>query len=337
MRQKNNEIIESYQLVTARYDISIYGQRLILRLAQMVNERGYVSGEKLKEFPVLRDVSFNTKGETVFFLPLTDLMGTSRTYNAVKVALRKLMNQTFEWKNEGNWEKFSILTNVEFDRQFGAKITVAQEFFNILLDFRRGYRIFDLEFALKLKSSYSLRLYLLMAGQRKPLIFNINDLKAMLIYRDNGKAMSYKNTHDFICCVIEPAKKELDKCSPYTFNYKTVTSSKKAIGRAAITAIIFFPVRQSKAKNPELRIKNHSLTPCGIRDTWEHILMEKINFDKEVIQANRHIFNLAAQNLDLTKILDDLAMRVGRVRPKNPTGYVVNAIKMELDSLGIDY
>ena len=48
MVKKNRTIIESYQLVSAKNNIGIYGQRLILRLVQIANEKGYVEGVNLK-------------------------------------------------------------------------------------------------------------------------------------------------------------------------------------------------------------------------------------------------------------------------------------------------
>ena len=42
------------------------------------------------------------------------------------------------------------------------------------------------------------------------------------------------------------------------------------------------------------------------------------------------------KHLDFTAFLLDLAPRVSNKRPKNPTGYVVNAIKMELAAQGVE-
>lgn len=337
MVKKNRTIIESYQLVSAKNNIGIYGQRLILRLVQIANEKGYVEGVNLKECPKLRDVQFNSSGEATFFLPLTDLMGTSEEYNAVKAAVRQLTSRVIEYKDGDRWVIFSLLTRVEFDRKFGAKITVQPEFYEALLDFSKGFRRFELGIALKMKSVYSLRLYLLMAGQKEPLFYSIDELKDMLTYRGKGKSAPYPNPHDFIRRVIEPAKEELDNCSPYTFEYETIRKSNKTAGRRAITAIKFYPVQQVKFEDLKLRKEMHSLTLSRLTEQQKRILMEELQFERKMLQNNIPLFETAAKHIDLTDWLRKIVTRVEDRRPANLQGYVVKALQLEMEELGIEY
>lgn len=335
--EKNKILIESYKLTTVRDSIGIYGQRLILRLVQMANNAGYVEGVSMDGGPDLRGVQRNLFGEATFTFPLSDLMSSSEEYSAVKRSVRRLMQQVIEYEDGDRWIAFPFLSRVEFDRQHGAKVQVQPELYQALLDFTKGFRRFELQAALKMKSTYSLRLYQLMAGQEDPLTYSIEELRLMLVRPEEGQPVKYPRPRDFAKYVLDPAKAELDECSPYSFRYELNESRTGKGGRPAITSVTLYPIHQVRFEDPTLHTASHSMFLSGLSQGQKNILMHKFQFSRKMLQNNLPLFETAAKNLDLTAWLDTMARRVAKQRPKNPQGYVVRALQMELEAMGIDY
>lgn len=334
----SKDLIESYKLTTVRDRIGIYGQRLILRLVEFATSEGATEGLDFRSGKDIRKVEVGLWGDCKVTLPLTDIMGDTENYSAVKNAIRALQKETIEYEEEdGTWVSFPFLGTVRMGKG-QVTVKVEGELWKAFMDFRKGFRRFELDAALKLKSTYSLRLYKLVSEQRdiRYLDFQLDELKKML-----GVGNKYPRPRDFFVKVIDPAKAELDSIAPWTFTYTPLTSRKVATGRAAITGVRFYPVFQPEHRDPELAGKqmrlNHSqVTIPNLTQGQRNILIHKFGFTQKGINNNVEIFNTAIRHLDFNGLLDDLAVRVARLRPKNPTGYVVNAIKMELSAIGVD-
>lgn len=333
------DLIESYKLTTVRDRIGIYGQRLILRLVEFATAEGATEGLDFKSGKDIRKVEVGVWGDRVVTMPITDIMTEdTKNYTAVKNSVRALQKETIEYEEEdGTWVSFPFLGTVRIGHGM-IRLKVEKELWEAFMDFRKGFRRFELDAALKLKSAYSLRLYKLISEQRdiKYLDFQLIELKKML-----GVGNKYPRSRDFFKWVINPAQEELDTVAPWTFTYTPLYSRKVATGRAAVTGIRFFPVYQPEHRDPELeknRLKQQykgALAP-GLDQAQKNILLHKFGFTQQGLLNNRDLFEAAAKHIDLTTFLIDLAERVARIRPKNPTGYVVNAIKMELSAIGVD-
>lgn len=334
----NKDLIESYKLTTVRDRIGIYGQRLILRLVEFATAEGATEGLDFRSGKDLRKVEVGIWGDRVVTMPITDIMGNTENYSAVKNSVRALQKETIEYEEEdGTWVSFPFLGTVRIGRGM-ISLKVEKELWEAFMDFRKGFRRFELDAALKLKSTYSLRLYKLISEQRdiKYLDFQLDELKKML-----GVGGKYKLAKDFFLRVIDPAKAELDSVAPWTFTYTPLTSRKVATGRAAITGVRFYPVFQPEHRDPELAEKqmllHHSqVTVPNLTQGQRNFLIHKFGFTQKGINNNVEIFNIAIKHLDFNEFLNKLAVRVAKLRPKNPTGYVVNAIKMELSAIGVD-
>jgi plasmid replication initiation protein len=48
---------------------------------------------------------------------------------------------------------------------------------DVLLNFTKGFSRYDLEIAFKLESTYSMRFYELLAGQKEPIAYSIENLR----------------------------------------------------------------------------------------------------------------------------------------------------------------
>lgn len=350
---KNKDLIQSYALTTMRNDIGLYGQRLILRLVEAANATGITESLDFKNGKDLTQISPARVDSDLFgqhktiVMPATAIMGKSAEYTKLHQDIKACITRVVEYvDSDGDWVAFPLLTFAKCGKD-GIKVQVRQELWDAFLNFSKGFRKFEINVALSFKSVYSLRLYQLISGQTEPLTYSISDLKKMfgLIKKDaKGNIQEkYKNrTTDFIKYVIEPAKTELDRCSPYTFKYYSLTSKKRAKGRAAITAIQFIPIKQSKFRDSDLEandltsIHSGAFGDFGLTVEQKEILINKFGLTDKGIRNNHKLWEALIKNgIDITKELDNLSVRVANQRPNNPAGYVIKSFYGILKDAGI--
>lgn len=339
----NKDLIESYKLTTVRDRIGIYGQRLILRLVEFATAEGATQGLDFKGKKDLRRVEVGLWGERSVTMPLTDLMGNSENYSAVKRSVRALQKETIEYEEEdGAWVSFPFLGKV---RIAAGQLTVKvePELWQAFMDFRKGFRRYELQAAMQMKSAYSLRLYKLMSEQRDLkkgyLDFQLDELKKML-----GVADKYPRAYDFFKYVLEPAKEELDRMAPWSFTFSPLTSRKVATGRAAITGVRFFPRYQPQYRDPDLLAQqtgrkhagNNPLT--GITLQQQQLLIKHYGFTYKGLNTakNAALFDAAVKNLDFTTWLLDIMPRVEEEAPENVPGFVIGCLRRDLAARGVE-
>ena len=335
----NKDLIESYKLTTVRDRIGIYGQRLILRLVEYATAEGVTQGLVFKGGKDLRKIEIT---DDLFYkritMPLEYITGDSDNRSKPRASIKALMQEIIEAEDEdGDWFAFPFLSFAQV-KQGNLTVEVRKELWQVFMDFRKGFRRFELQAALQLKSTYSLRLYKLMSEQHdiNYLDFRLDELKKMM-----GVGDKYPRAYDFFKYVLEPAKEELERVAPWSFTYTPLTSRKQAGGRAAIVGVRFFPRYQPEHRDQDLdgnRLKQRfpgALAP-GLDQAQKNMLIHKFGFTQKGIMNNRDLFEAATRYLDFTAFLLDLAPRVSTKRPKNPTGYVINAIKMELAAQGVE-
>lgn len=338
METENKDLIESYKLTTVRDRIGIYGQRLILRLVEAATAEGITQGLDFKSGRDLRQVQVT--GDLFYkriTMPLNFITGDSDNRSKPRESVKALMQEIIEAEDaDGDWFAFPFLAFAQV-KNGELTVEVRKELWQVFLDFRKGFRRFELNAALQLKSTYSLRLYKLVSEQAAEHIdFQLADLKKML-----GVGDKYARPRDFFKFVIDPAKAELDRMAPWSFTYEQLTSRKQAGGRAAIVGVRFFPVyqpahRDAKLAHKQERLKYATVTAPGITQAQRNMLIHKFGFTQKGINNNEELFNAATQHLDLNVVLQELAESVSRNRPRNTVGYVINGIRMALAAKGVD-
>ena len=336
--EKSKDLIESYKLTTVRNRIGIYGQRLILRLIEYATASGMTEGLSFKDGKDIRSVEVGKWGENTIIMPLKDITLDSDNRSKPRSSIIALMQEVIEAEDaDGTWIAFPFLT---YAKVSGGQLTVKvrQELWQVFMDFSKGFRRFELNAALKLNSTYSLRFYKLVSEQDASHIdFQLDDLKKML-----GIADKYPRARDFFVKVIGPAKAELDDIAPWTFDYTPLTGRKNATaGRAAIVAIRIFPRYQPANRDKDLEVNSlrrkfpGALSP-GLTVAQKNILIHKFGFTQKGLLNNRDLFEQTIRILDLSDFLQELAERVAKLRPKNVQGYVINSIRAELAAQGVD-
>lgn len=314
----NKDVIQSYLLTTARYDFSVYEKRIMYRLVEMVQSD--LEGKKLNRGYSINKTLFDDR---VVTMPISAFLKDEKDENhtRVKQALRDLRNKTFEYEDAERWKLIGIIEKPNFEKKRGfVEFEIQPEVFQALLDFSKGFRKYELKTAMQFESVYSMRFYELFSGQKSPIAYSISNLKIM--FKIEGK---YNLVADFIRRVITPAKKELDKVSPYSFEYKLIKDGRK------VTAIKFFPYLIPENRDEDLetkKLKKEVSTSWYLDKMTLDYLKQSFLFTGKEISNNIELFKEANSKLDLMLLLSDLKAKNGVV--KNIKGYVIGALKKKL-------
>ena len=314
----SRQVVQSYIFTTAIYDFNVYEKRVLYNLVKLAQSQ--IEGVKLSDS--LYKIDHAYKEFVVVELPMSDFLtdGDDKNHSRVKAALKSLHQKTFTYSDDGVWECFSIIANPRIRlRSSKVSFIVDARVWDVLLDFSRGFSRYDLKVAFTLESSYAMRMYELLAGQKDPIIYSIDALRKE--FKLEGK---YALTKDFIKRVIESAKNELDSKSPITFTYTPLKEGKK------FTRILFYPKRQIDKEAKDSLFKE-TVRKYGIGasiSTEETRILTEIGFSRSGIRNNLELFLKCKKELDF---IYELALLKGRAREKsNPCGWCIKALKGKL-------
>ena len=320
-QRTSRQVVQSYIFTTAVYDFNVYEKRIIYNLVRLAQSQ--IEGVKLSESLYRIDHAY--KDYLVVELPISDFLidEDDKNHSRIKAALRSLHRKTFTYQFDGTWECFSIIANPKVRlRSSKVSFIVDTRVWDVLLNFSRGFSRYDLEIAFNLESSYSMRFYEMLAGQKEPIAYSIDSLR-----KEFGLEGKYKLNKDFIRRVIESAKSELDLKSPVTFTYRQLKDGRK------ITRILFYPVRQ-ESKQPHDTLLKEVIRKYGSGphlSSDERRLLTEIGFSETGIRNNLELFMQCKKKLDF---IYELALIVGKSREKsNPCGWCVRSLKGKLDDL----
>ena len=315
------QVVQSYLFTTAVYDFNVYEKRIIYNLVRLAQSQ--LEGVKLSDS--LYKIDHAYKDYIVVELPISDFLTDQddKNHSRIKAALKSLHQKTFTYQEDGVWECFSIIANPKIRlRSSKVSFIVDSRVWDVLLNFTKGFSRYDLEIAFKLESTYSMRFYELLAGQKEPIAYSIENLRKE--FKLDGK---YKLNKDFIRRVVESAKNELDLKSPVTFTFRPLKEGKK------ITRIMFYPLRQED-KEPQDSFFKEIIRKYGSSahlSSEEKRLLVEIGFSEIGIRNNLELFMECKKRLDF---IYELALIVGKSRDKNnPCGWCIKTLIGKLKDL----
>jgi plasmid replication initiation protein len=315
MKISNQDLIQSYIITQARYDFSVYEKRILYSIIQMFQQ--LLEGKKLTgKHRADKDLF----GDYMIYMPIKSCLKDEedKNHHQVKAALRALENKKFEYEDDKVWQIIRLVQAPEIIKNEEVmKFRLHYRLVDAFMDFSKGFSKYEFLTAMKFESTYAMRFYELLSGQTKPIMYSIDNLKIMFQVEDK-----YSKSNDFIRKVIDAAKKELDKKSPYSFEYSAVKQGKK------ITSIKFYPVFVSENRDPLLE-RNDLKRQVSPR--WEldkmviDYLRENFMFSDTEIKNNVDLFALAQSKLDLMYELSMLKAKAMKAR--NTQGYVIGVLK----------
>ena len=325
---KNKEVLQSYILTTAKYDFSVYEKRILYRIIEL--NQNLLEGKKLNDRYQVNNTLFKSKE---YVMPIsafltTEDSKTDKNHSRIKKALKGLQQKIIEYEDDEAYRSAGIIFNVEINKTRADNVTfyVADFIYQTLMDFSKGYRKYELKVAMQFESIYAMRFYELFSSQKTPINYSIDRLKEMF-----GITDKYKETKDFIKYVIVSAKKELDKCSPYTFHYETMKTGRK------ITSIHFVPIYQPQFEDENLKkqklnkqMSNKWFIPKNIYD----FLIHNFNFTDKELNNNLNLFENLYNNMSEEALLDFLVdIRFFASNADNPKGFIIGSLKKKAEQI----
>lgn len=314
----NKDVLQSYIITTAKYDFSVYEKRILYRIIETL--QGNIEGLKLN---FKHSVRIDLFGDAVLTMPVSAFLKDEedKNHTQVKKAFTDLESKKITYEDEKTWQIMRIVQAPKLDKYNSfVEFRLDKKIYEAFLDFSKGYRKYELTTAMQFDSVYAMRFYELLSGQKTPLTYSIEHLKEMFEITDK-----YERVNDLRKRVLDVAKKELDKCSPYTFDYEM-----NKIGRS-FTSVTFYPKFQPQFRDTDLEKKD---LQKQISPSWElpknvlDYLKHNFEFDTKEIKQNIDLFALAQSELDLIQFMANVKARANRA--KNPKGYLINALKKEL-------
>lgn len=318
------QIVESYKLAFGRNAYGLYAQRAKLVLIEAMQDQiqglSFKNGGCIKYNTTVQEDLF---GERTIEVDLRSICPEGmKDFSIVREQLDQMLSLRFEYEDENEWRGVNFFSTVIAKKgSWTATFKTTKDIWEVFMDFSKGYRRLELDTAMQFKSVYALRFYEKVVGQSQPIEYTIEELRAMFQLQKK-----YKNAADFVKYVIQAAKDELDKVSPWSFSYQENYKS-AGRGRPSLFSVTLTPVHIIRNENEDALRRQVSPSGYLSKESLE-LLKYKLDFSTREIQHNGKLFEYAEDALDLPSFLRQIAPRA--LHAKNPIGYVINAIKREL-------
>lgn len=237
-----------------------------------------------------------------------------------------LAQKTFDWEYEGHVFKLNMIAFPEYHKtDRGAFITfvIHNRMWLALLDFSKGHRLIELPIYMRLRSTYSVIFYLLTVNQEKPLTFAIDTLKK---YTGCDTKKAYQRNNNFIAKVIEPARAELDRLAPTTFEYALQRQ-----GRGGPYAIVkLIPTPSKHFTPPEIdTARDEALDRQRVRLTTPvtDYLADNFGMDTRTMERNEEAIARIGTEPQQLDFLSDIKAHCLRQNVRNKAGYLVRSLQ----------
>lgn len=367
----SNEVIQGYIFTTARRNVGRFGEYLLTYLVRCVQAQfGGIDFQDTRSMKQMKpdfdkaDIELDKAGNAYVNVPLKELFPNENysNYTFVRRQVERLQKEIIRWEEGEYWYQCQIigLTMGRISSN-GRDISIVRckidsKIWNAILNCTKGFSVYDFEIQKKLKKLSSVRLYQIFYRNPVTLTLSIDTIKEIFGVEDK-----YKNTYNLIKKLIEPAKKELDSKSPYSFTYEvlirdaeTGTLRKKkddgSDARKTIEAIRFTGTHiLANDDNITNSVESYANPRLYIKDSTYRYLHDVLLFENYEINSCRTIFYNAellmdAQNNTPTESKPHLeqflrTIRQNAIQKIDPPNinemhkYVIKAIKNHLEEM----
>lgn len=308
------ELVQSFIYSVSRVRLSLYEQRILLKVIEYAQV--CLKGKLVKNMLFKMDHNLdNVKIEVPVRYILTE---GSKHYEDIKQAAIGLMSRRFEYYDSDTkgWYSSPLIYNVAYVQGSGLlSFYVSKLFFDIALDFTKGFCKYDLELALSLPSPYAVRLYALLNGLSRPMTLAISDLKKMF-----GVDDKYKQTRDFLKKVIDPSKKILDSSPCNSFSYS------RNFDKGKVVSLTFAPIRK-QVQSPNELVAQIPLSHIVTKEV-AIVLISYCGFTTKELAAHKVLINDFCKlpfAHDVIYNIERRARRKGKGK-----GYIIQALRDEV-------
>lgn len=204
---QRNKIDKHYQLITARYKLSVVEQKLVLSIISLIRPT---------------DSDFMN-----YQIPISQFEFLAESGNArrLKKYCKDLMSKPLEIETERGWTLFNWFAHIEYIKNDAMlECSVSPKLKPYLLKLQENFKSYDLKYILEMQSEYSIRIYELLKKSEKMgyLEISLTELQDLLQVPD-----SFKRYDNFKRKVLQVAGIEIAKYSDIYFEFQEIKPSRK--------------------------------------------------------------------------------------------------------------
>lgn len=327
--KNNKNLIQSYIMTSARYDLTPYEKRILYRIIKLASdelEEQLPNGKIIRAKEVCANVIKTLFGR-IITIPVRDFLKDEKdkNYARAKEALSSIASKYIEYEDDEVWKRSNIIYDPEIDKRGSlATFIVGNNIWKAAMNFSKGYSLVDLEITFSFKSVYSMRMYELMSGQKNPITFGIDTIRTMF-----GVENKYAKTNLLEARIFDTAKAEMDEFSPISFSYQRITEASKGRNGERVNGYTFTPVFIHRNVVDLEQEKKSMLPHIGIGQLLGEPAVKYLieqGFTREGLNRNKQTF---ARLKDASPdYLHDIVVACGKSRDKkNPQAYFIKKIR----------
>lgn len=200
---------------------------------------------------------------------------------------------------------------------------IHSDLWHAFLDFSKGYRIFSMSTFMRLSSTYSVILYLLVSQQKGPITMTIRYLRTLL---GCDKLKSYDRGYNFFARIIDPARKELDDKTPFSFEY---SADRKGRG-GSYTNIVISPRlshRYKQDKDDDGKIRLILRLRSRLDDGIIMYLKDSFALDESALETVEKLLPPTWTPSQILEHAGNIKTTMLARHVKNRAGYYINTLK----------
>jgi len=227
-------VVKSNKLIEASYKLSLQEARIILLLTSMIqrdDEDFNLVRIRVKDF--IEFIGVKDKDAYKRIQNITDSLGDkSLIIRGINDETKEQTRLKLQWLASAEYFKGSGYVELEF----------SQKLKPFLLQLKNRFTKYQLEHALKLKKSYSIRIYELLKQWEKikTRSLEVDELRQILGI-EKGKYKYYANLKER---VLKPAQKEISKKTDISFEFTEIKKGRKVI-------VLRFEIKPKNINQPE--------------------------------------------------------------------------------------
>lgn len=243
-------------------------------------------------------------------------------------AAKNLVSKTVETLTPDGWRVQPFVSQVDYvKKDRSILLTIRPSIWRQILDVRLGYSEYELLTAMKLKSIYSVRFYIMASSSQAAREYSIQELKQQ--FRLENK---YTQPSDFLKNVVRPAIEELNEKASVTFEM----ALKKRPYSKEIEGIILTPKKNRPMRDPELEEKKLThgrvQTYMILSEEENDWLKNTMRFSPTELNSNFATFNLAKKVygvglINAMKAIYSYMSDNGKIGQK---GYFIKSLKQNI-------
>lgn len=341
-KAKNDLQFQSYIFSASKYDFNVYEKRILYRMIEI--EQRMINQEALDK---CIKIESNLWGDKKYTLPIQMLLSTdenssdeapkakSKNNKRILEAFTTLQDKKVVYENSEVYGRVGVIDRFEFkkrDRHITWKADA--KIIEMIMDFSRGWRAYELKIAFNLRSRYAMRIYELIGNKQTAITYKTVDLLKML--EIENKYMRKNGTRNIALIekyVLKVAQEELDKCSPYTFIYKFSKDK---------STIDFLPIFQEQFASAKVYKKNNSDPDLSLimSEKDKSIFIDEFGFTEQGLKNNYELLkeysSLLGSNIGFYFVFQEGRMAKNK-RKKISQGYLIGIIKNLVNDLKLTY